>query len=103
MFPDLNVEDLGKGGTLLLLLHSRGHHLPEVFANVDFDPMHLGLTSGITRYGLMPRHTMFLTRQRTLKTYDKVISLEETKNDGAPELRHAISIAPGEGLLVLEA
>lgn len=76
MFPYLDVEDLG--------LHSRGHHLPEVFANVDFDSMHLGLTSGIIRYGLMPRHIMFLTRQRVLKTYGKVISLEQTKNDGAP-------------------
>lgn len=95
MFPYLDVEDLG--------LNSRGHHLPEVCANVDFDSMQLGLTSGIIRYGLMPRHIKVLTRERTLKTYGKVISLEGMKNDGAPELRHAISIAPGEGLLVLEA
>lgn len=85
MFPYLNVEDLGKAQTLLLRLHSCRHYLLEVFVNVDFDSVHLGLTSGILHNGLMPRHSMFLPGQKTLKMYGKVLSLEELKKGGALE------------------
>ena len=35
MFPFINLEDLVKAKTLLLLFHSRGHNLPSVFAWTD--------------------------------------------------------------------
>lgn len=79
MFPYQNFEDLGKAQTLLLRLHSCRHYLLEVFVNVDFDSMHLGLASGIIHNDLMLRHIMFLPGQKTLKMYGKVLTLKELK------------------------
>ena len=103
MLPYINVEDLGKAQTLLLLLHSRGHHLPELFVHVDIRSMHLGLTGEIIPYCLTPCHVIILAGQRMLKTYGKVLSLEELQRDETPGLRRTIYVAPGVALLVLEA
>ena len=102
LFPYLNVDDLGTAQALLLILHSRRHHLPGGSANVDIKSMRSGLSSGSFQDGLTPRYIEFLTGQKTLKTYGEVLSLDEIRQKEAPELNRAICIAPGEGLLVWE-
>lgn len=37
LWPYLNVEDLVRGKTFLLLINSRGRHPPHVFAHTDFE------------------------------------------------------------------
>ena len=102
LFPYLNVEDLGTAPALLLIFHPCGHHLPGGSANVDFESMRSGLSSGSFQDGLMPRYIEFLTGQKTLKTYGEVLSLDEIRQKEASGLNRAIGIAPGEGLLVWE-
>lgn len=41
MFPYINIEDLTKPKTLLLLFESRGHNTPDTFVNTDFNSIHV--------------------------------------------------------------
>ncbi|KAK2760336.1 hypothetical protein FQN54_002404 [Arachnomyces sp. PD_36] len=98
--PYLNVEDLVRGKTLLLLLNSRGRNEPPVFAHADHEAAHLGLICAAIRLPFLNEYTMVLDGD-TPESYGRLISWSEDK--GSFDLMiTGRGFHPGEGLMVLE-
>jgi hypothetical protein len=101
LFPYINLEDLSKAKNLPLLLHSRGHTKPHVFAFVDFETQQIGLTSGAIVPSYLGSYTMLLTGETSPETYGRLLSWDD--DDNAWDLYTSqIGFQPGEGLLVME-
>jgi hypothetical protein len=101
LFPYINLEDLSKAKNLLLLLHSRGHTKPHVFAFFDFETQQIGLTSGAIVPPYLGSYTMLLTGETSPETYGRLLSWDD--DDNAWDLYTSqIGFQPGEGLIVME-
>ena len=102
LWPDINQDDLVQNRQLLLLLlNSRGRHLPEEFAHADLNVFHIGRVSGAIRPIFLNGSTMLLSGQRTAQTYGQLVSWED--HDEAFDWMHSgFQFQPGDGLLVLE-
>lgn len=98
--PYLNVEDLVRGRTLLLLLNSRGRHDPQMFSHADHEAAHLGLLCAAIRLPFLNEYTMVLDGT-TVDSYGKLISWDEDK-DSFELMITGRGFHPGEGLMILE-
>ena len=96
LLPFINIEDLVKVKNLLLLLNSRGHHSPDVFAQQDFQGLKFALNSKAVRIKHVPNHVMLLCGQNTPQKYGSLIPLSD------PRALSGVHQQVGFGLLVLE-
>ncbi len=101
LWPYLNIEDLVRQRSLLLLLNSRGRHLPDAFAHADFEGVHVGSASGALRPAFLDSHTMLLNGQHTAETYGQLIAWKDNE-DAFTWLRSGVGFHPGMGLMVME-
>jgi hypothetical protein len=76
-FPHINLEDLCQGRPLLLFLNSRGRYLPHVFAHVDDNVSHIGVTSGAINRPFLNGYTMLLHNQKTQRDYGRLVSWDD--------------------------
>lgn len=100
MWPYMNVEDLAKGKTLLLLLNSRGRHPPSMFAHADFNATRVGHASGAITAAFLNVHSMLLDGE-TVQTYGRLVSWDEDP-DAMMKTFNGLGYQPGQGLWILE-
>ena len=100
MWPDINIEDLVKGKTLLLLLNSRGRNTPQMFAHADSDAMRVGHVSGACMPPFLNLHTMLLEGE-TIETYGRIVSWDDDE-EAMMKTFNGLGFLPGEGVQVLE-
>ena len=100
MWPDINIEDLVKGKTLLLLLNSRGRNTPKTFAHSDFDAMRVGHVSGACMPAFLNLHTMLLEGE-TVETYGRIVSWDDDE-EAMMKTFNGLGFLPGAGVQVLE-
>ena len=101
LLPSINLEDLVKPKPLLMFLNARGRQDPDVFANADFNSVHLANTSQAIMPAYISGYTMLLLGQKSASTYGRLISWDD--DDTAFDMMSTgIGIQPGEGLLILE-
>jgi hypothetical protein len=100
MWPDINIEDLVKGKTLLLLLNSRGRNTPQMFAHADFDAMRVGHVSGACIAPFLNLHTMLLEGE-TIETYGRIVSWNDDE-EAMMKTFNGLGFLPGAGVQVLE-
>jgi hypothetical protein len=99
MWPHINLEDLSKGKTLLLLLNARGRHHPAVFASADLESVHVGQFSKALEATPLISHVMVL-QGNSPATYGKIIQALEM--DAIAKMVEGKSFNAGDGLEVLE-
>lgn len=99
--PSLNLEDLLKPRTLLIFLNARGRHDPDLFANIDFNSIHLAQTTQALNPAYISGYTMLLIGQKSASKYGRLISWDEDVN-AVDMMSSGIGIQPGEGLLIME-
>lgn len=100
LWPYLNVEDLVKGKSLLLLINSRGRHPPCVFAHSDFKATYIGNISGAVMPAFVNFHAMLMDGE-TVETYGRIVSWEEDKS-AMENTVIGLAHLPGMGLRILE-
>jgi len=99
LWPYINLEDLSKPHTLLLLLNARAKHAPDAFAFADFDAIRLGMVTRAIKPAVLWGHHMIFRDRKTPETYGELRKWE--RND--PDLLCPISgMLAGGGLLTLE-
>jgi len=76
LWPSINLEDLVKGPTFLILLNARGRNDPNVFAAADGEAIRIGIVSLATVPIFTPKYAMILRGQKKVETYGKVASWE---------------------------
>ena len=101
LYSYVNIEDLVQGKSLLIFLHSRGHNLPEAFANSDLVAAHLGIVRQAIIRPFLNEYTMFLHGRTTPETYGQIVAW--TADSEAFEcMIDGRGKQPGEGLLIME-
>lgn len=101
LIPLINLEDLIKVKTLLLLLNTRGRNQPDIFVNADFNAAHLGQVSQAIIPDYLNGYTMLLSGQKEPSTYGQLLSWDENL-EAFDLMSSGVGIQPGEGLVVLE-
>ena len=101
LLPSINLEDLVKPKPLLMFLNARGRQDPDIFANADFNSIHLATTSQAIMPSYMSGYTMLLLGQKSASTYGRLISWDED-DTAFTKMSDGIGVQPGEGLLILE-
>ena len=101
LLPSINQEDLMKPNMLLLFLESRGRHDPDVFANADFNSIHVANVAQAILPSYISGYTMLLIGQKSEAKYGRLLAWDE--DDHAFDMMSTgAGIQPGEGLLTLE-
>lgn len=101
MWPYINLENLTKPKSLLLLLRSRTQHGPATFAFVDWNSAHFGCAVGRVTLSALNRHTMMFLGRQNVGGYGELVCWDD--DAGAEEqLLSDIGMYPGHGLIVLE-
>ncbi|EMD58813.1 hypothetical protein COCSADRAFT_41383 [Bipolaris sorokiniana ND90Pr] len=101
MWPYINLEDLTKTKTLLIMLHYRGRNQPHEFVRSDLEQAALGEASGATMRGFLDEYTMLFADRKTPKSYVKLISWDDD-DDAFESMTNGIGMHPGHGLQALE-
>ncbi|KAL8726818.1 MAG: hypothetical protein Q9181_005915 [Wetmoreana brouardii] len=101
LLPSINLEDRRKQRALLLLLHARGRHDPDIFANSDLDSVRLGDAWGAFGKVSLPGYIMLLVGQKSASTYGGLIARKEDI-DAPKMLESGIGTEPRRGLLIME-
>ena len=101
LLPSINLEDLVKPKPLLMFLNARGRQDPDIFANADFNSIHLAITSQAILPSYLWGYTMTLVGQKSASTYGRLVSWQGD-DDAAFNLSNGAGVQPGQGLLVLE-
>ena len=96
MWPYINLEDLCKRKTLLLLLNARGRHDPATFVFVDIESVHVGQFSNALQGAFLTTHDMVL-QGNSPATYGKIV-----QSIGIADTVEGKSFNAGDGLDVLE-
>lgn len=102
MWSYINKEDLTKPKILLLLLNSRGRHLPSAFAAADSDAMHLGLVSTALQPIFLNEYVFILNGATEVGEYGKLLAWDDHP-DAFDWMHTRKQFLPGEGLLILKA
>ncbi|KAJ9610246.1 hypothetical protein H2200_005023 [Cladophialophora chaetospira] len=76
-WPHLNIEDLVEPKNLLLLLNSRGHSNPDVFAHADRASCSIGLANHKIRTAFLPKYVMIFIGQDSQETYGTLVHGEK--------------------------
>lgn len=100
LLPPLNLEDLLEPKSLLLFMHSRGRHIPWVFANADLNSVNFGTTFGAVVPSYLSGYIMLLLGQNTADTYGRLIAWDDDKN-AKDMISKGVGVQPGQGLLIL--
>lgn len=100
MWPDINIEDLVKGKTLLHLLNARGRNTPQMFAHADFDAMRVGHVSGACMPPFLNLYSMLLDGEK-VETYGRLVSWDDDE-DAMMKTLNGLGFLPGVGLVILE-
>ena len=101
LLPSLNLEDLLKPKNLLMFLNARGRHDPDIFANADFNSIHLGHVAQAVIPAYISGYTMLLIGQKSPSRYGRLIPWEDDGN-AFSMMSSGIGIQPGEGLLIMK-
>ncbi|KAL8667893.1 MAG: hypothetical protein Q9202_000358 [Teloschistes flavicans] len=101
LLPSLNLEDLLKPRILPLMLNARTRNAPDVFANADFNSIHLGQVAQAVIPAYISGYTMILVGQKSASAYGNILSWDDD-HDAFDKMSSGIGIQPGEGLVVLE-
>ncbi|KAL9578286.1 MAG: hypothetical protein Q9212_005811 [Teloschistes hypoglaucus] len=101
LLPSLNLEDLLKPRILPLMLNTRARNAPDVFANADFNSIHLGQIAQAVIPAYISGYTMILIGQKSASTYGHVLSWDDDV-DAFDKMSAGIGIQPGEGLIIME-
>lgn len=101
LLPSINLEDLVKPKPLLMFLNARGRQDPDIFANADFNSIHLATVSQAIFPSYISGYTMLLLGQKSASTYGRLISWDDD-DTAFDKMSTGIGIQPGEGLLILE-
>lgn len=99
MWPYINIEDLTKPTSFLLLLNARGRSPPPEFAAADANAMKLGSANGAIKSAALEGYVLCLTGQDK-QNYGKLVSREGRRCASCRPNYEQFS--PDEGLLVLE-
>ncbi|KAF2274260.1 uncharacterized protein EI97DRAFT_451823 [Westerdykella ornata] len=101
LWPYINLEDLFKTKSLLLLLHSRGRHQPHEFVHSDLEQARLGEITRVIQPGFLNGFTMLFHGRTTPDTYGDLVDWD----DGEmifEFLNNGLGMHPGHGLVALE-
>jgi hypothetical protein len=101
MWPYINLEDLVKSKTMLLLLHFRGRHHPREFVHSDLEQAHLGETSDTTMPAFLNEYTMYFHKGEAANDYGKLVSWDDD-DDAFEDMTNEVGMHPGHGLQALE-
>ncbi|TEY37780.1 hypothetical protein BOTCAL_0509g00060 [Botryotinia calthae] len=99
MHPQLNVEDLIKVKSMLLLINSRGRNPPHIFANADLRAADLGVISGALPLRFLKDHNLLLEGEST-ETYGRLVPWTDEKMK--QKILAGFGHLPHQGLLILE-
>ena len=102
LLPSINLEDLVKPKLLPMFLNARGRQDPDIFANADFNSIHLAITSQAILRPYVCGYTMLMVGQKSASTYGHLVSWYEGDADAVPDFSNGAGVQPGEGLLTLE-
>ncbi|KAL6157812.1 hypothetical protein ACJQWK_07516 [Exserohilum turcicum] len=102
MWPYINLEDLTKTKSLLLMLHYRGRYQPHEFVHSDLEQARLGETSGATMPGFLNEYTMLFVDRTTPETYGELVSWDDDEEDAFENMTNGVGMHPGHGLQALE-
>lgn len=99
MWPSINLEDLQRGNTLLLLLNSRGRHLPYIFAHLDGGSVYLGAHWGVIASRTVDNFYMMDLAGDSAETYGRVEqNPRQTTSDEVDSTKMTVDM----GMTVLE-
>lgn len=101
MWNFINLEDLSKPRTLLLLLQSRAYQLPDAFAMADHESLHVGIVSKAIVPLFLNEYTMLFNDRKTASTYGELISWDDHE-EAFHWLHTGKGTHPGNGLVILE-
>ncbi|TGO25495.1 hypothetical protein BPAE_0079g00430 [Botrytis paeoniae] len=99
LHPHLNVEDLTKVKSMLLLINSRGRNPPHLFANADLRAADLGVVNGFLSLQFLKDHTLLLEGE-SAETYGRLVRWTDKKMK--ERILAGFQHLPHEGLLILE-
>ena len=102
LFPYINLEDLSKAKNLLLLLHSRGHNKPDVFAYFDLMMQRIAVDVRAVTISFLGGYSMQLTGETSADTYGRLVSHANPNEASIVMTTAGLGMHPGRGLLVLE-
>ncbi|KAF1951014.1 hypothetical protein CC80DRAFT_528569 [Byssothecium circinans] len=80
MWPQINLDDLSKPKTLLLLMQSRARNRPDVFAMADSNVAHLGKVTKAIVPAFLNEYTMMFTNRSTPETYGELVSWDDNED-----------------------
>ncbi|KAH6664243.1 hypothetical protein B0J14DRAFT_608129 [Halenospora varia] len=100
MWPNINLEDLSKGKTMLIFLNSRGRYPPRFFARADHEATRLGRVAGQLMGAFLNMYTMFLDGD-DIESYGRLVSWDDD-DDAMMQCFSRMAYQPGEGLMILE-
>ncbi|KAH8702938.1 hypothetical protein GQ44DRAFT_732595 [Phaeosphaeriaceae sp. PMI808] len=101
LWPYINLEDLVKPKTMLLLLHFRGRYHPREFVHSDLEQAALGEASGTTMPAFLNGYTMYFHRGGFADEYGELISWDDDE-DAFEDMSNEVGMHPGHGLQALE-
>ncbi|KAM0135192.1 hypothetical protein ACHAO1_005277 [Botrytis cinerea] len=99
MHPHLNVEDLIKVKSMLLLINSRGRNPPHLFANADLRAADLGVISGALPLKFLKDHHLLLEGE-SMETYGRLVPWTDKRMK--QKILAGFGHLPHQGLLILE-
>ncbi|TGO14288.1 hypothetical protein BTUL_0055g00370 [Botrytis tulipae] len=99
LHPNLNVEDLTKVKSMLLLINSRGRNPPHLFANADLRAADLGVVSGFLPLQFLKDYTLLLEGE-SAETYGRLVRWTDERMK--ERILAGFQYLPHEGLLILE-
>lgn len=99
LHPNLNVEDLTKVKSMLLLINSRGRNPLHLFADADLRAADLGFVGGFLPLKYLKDHTLLLEGE-SAETYGRLFRWTDKKMK--ERILAGFQYLPHEGLLILE-
>jgi hypothetical protein len=100
-WPSINLEDLTKPKTMLLLLHFRGRYHPGEFAHSDVEQAALAETSCMIMPAFLNEYTMYFHKKGSVDKYGELVSWDDDE-DAFENLINGVGMSPGHGLKALE-
>ncbi|KAF7880356.1 uncharacterized protein EAF02_007202 [Botrytis sinoallii] len=99
LHPHLNVEDLTKVKSMLLLINSRGRNPSHLYANADLRVSDLGVVGGFLSLKFLKDHNLLLEGE-SAETYGRLVKWTDKKMK--ERILAGFQYLPYEGLLILE-